>query len=88
VVLVVLIAGLGCGQSDELVQNGVQQIVVCGDDRGSLVNNMMEVMPGDLIGTWAGKRKVTALLGPTIPSRERIICSLRGPYWYFRCQEN
>jgi hypothetical protein len=52
VVLVPVLAGLGCSQSDELVHNGVQQIVVFGEKRESpVVNDIMEVMPGDHIGS-------------------------------------
>ncbi len=43
--------------SDVPVENGVQQVWVCGEKKGHtpLVDTMLDVAPGEQIGTWGVK---------------------------------
>ena len=72
VVLVPVLAGLGCGQSDELVQNGVQSATICEKQHERIFNRMTGKIPDIDERVWGRRRKATAMSGTTIPGRERI----------------
>ncbi len=57
-VAVVLVVLVGCQQpsSDELVENGVQSVTLCGKkgsfNRSPIMDDIAEVIPNANIGTW------------------------------------
>ena len=57
VVLVPVLAGLGCGQSDELVQNGVQSVTICEKQHERIFNRMSGKIPHIDEGVWGPEKE-------------------------------